>query len=289
MLHKGLAKSIPANRRGPIVAESRVWVLVIRGGHLKVTSHEIDAGERPGGKRGVIRGFSVSSRMRMLQLIDEIDWLANGPGVFMTLTLPDQCWERWQDRLTMLRQWFWRDSEKHLGKKICALWRIEWMPRKTGAAVGQLRPHWHFLMPGLRWYDQQDAMEIWKRILKVKRRISVEAERMDSKRKIAVYIAKYCAKETDPSHLDCVAYLNKHGRHWGIRRKDLITMHEPRSYEDIPLDAVHEIRKVREAYGRGYSSLYDAGFSLYGPWSDALKETIEQIALDNGCAVSYKE
>ncbi len=225
----------------------------------------------------------------MLQMIDEIDWMANGPGVFLTLTLPDQRWRAVRNMLTHIRHRFFRDSEKHLGKQLYGLWRIEWKPRLTGNAVGQLRPHWHFLFPGLRWYDQQDAMVIWQKILKYRRPISVTAERMDSHKKVAVYIAKYCAKETPLSHLDSVAYLNSKGRHWGIRRKALITMHPRRDYVDLPQEAVSEIRKLREASGQHYSSLYDGGFSLFGPWSADMKKAIEKIALDHGCIVDYPE
>lgn len=275
------ARTYP-KRRGPIKAESRTWCLIVQGGHLQLRSHENEYDERPGGKRKPIMTFSRASRLRMLQLIDEIDWLAMGPGLFITMTLPDEVWPRVIPRMTQVRSQWVRDSEKFLGRKFPTLWRVEWEMRKSGIASGLVRPHWHMLLPGLRWYDRKDATAIWKKILGHTGPVSFKVKRMDTKKKHAVYIGKYCAKKADDSSLDYVAYLNKFGRHWGITRKEMITMHPKREYNDIPLAAVQEIRQFMECKRESYSSLYDAGFTSFGSWNAAVNATIERIAVDNG-------
>jgi len=275
------ARTFP-RRKGPVRAETRTWCLHVQGGHLQLRSHENEYEDRPGGKRKPIMGFSPAARLRMLQLIDEINWLAMGPGLFITMTLPDEVWPHVVNRMTQVRSQWVRDSENFLGVKFPTLWRVEWEMRRSGVSVGLVRPHWHMLCPGLRWYDRKDATAIWKRIIGHTGPVSFKVKRMDTKRKHAVYIAKYCAKKADNSSLDYVAYLNKFGRHWGVTRKGLLTMHPKRSYNDIPLTAVHEIRKLMECHREGYSSLYDAGFTSFGPWSQAVNAVIERIAVDSG-------
>jgi len=204
--------------------------------------------------------------------------------VFVTMTLPDGAWNKWQPRLTDLRHRFFRATEKHLQVKVPIVWRIEWEVRQSGRYQGQLRPHWHMMMPGVRWYDQCEATELLRPILKYGGVIDLKVERISSKKQAAVYIAKYVAKKSSLSSLDYVAYLSTVGRHWGVHRKKLLVMHPKKTYVDIPIESVNEIRKMMEEHRPSYSSVYDAGFSSFGPRPRKVNAVIKRIVVDSGAA-----
>jgi len=136
------------------------------------------------------------------------------------------------------------------------------------------------MLPGVRWYDQVEATELLRPILRYGGVIDLKVEAINSKKQAAVYIAKYVAKKAHTSSLDYVAYLSTAGRHWGIHRKPLLVMHPKIEIQDIPLDHVNEIRKVMEEHRPSYSSVYDAGFSSFGPRQKHVNKIIKRIALD---------
>jgi hypothetical protein len=102
-------------------------------------------------RRGVCKGFSFGSRRRMLDRLNQVSVAATMPD-FITLTLPDDCFE---DSVSS----FSKTAKLHLDvllKRLrracpsaCGFWRIEWKARKSGAHEGKLFPHFHLLVWGL--------------------------------------------------------------------------------------------------------------------------------------------
>ena len=114
---------------------------------------------RDDARRGVCKGFSFGSRRRMLDRLNQVSSSADLP-VFVTLTLPDDCFE---DSVTT----FAKTAKLHLDvllKRLhracpsaCGFWRIEWKARKSGLYEGKLFPHFHLLAWGL----PQRSSGIW--------------------------------------------------------------------------------------------------------------------------------
>lgn len=102
-------------------------------------------------KRGVCKGFSFSSRRRMLNNLNSLSVNAPLP-CFVTLTFPDS---EFNDSVTI----FARQAKRHLDawlkrlSRVCpsaaGFWRMEWESRKSGLHVGKLFPHFHLLLWGL--------------------------------------------------------------------------------------------------------------------------------------------
>jgi hypothetical protein len=116
-----------------------------------------------GGKRGKCKGFSLGSRRRMLDRLNQVSVAASLPQ-FVTMTLPD---ESFCDDVVefAMRAKDWLDSfEKRLLRVCpgaCGFWRIEWKARKSGLYEGKLFPHFHLLVWGLperqlseEWYEE---------------------------------------------------------------------------------------------------------------------------------------
>jgi hypothetical protein len=107
-------------------------------------------GER-GGVRGKCKGFSFSSRRRMLNHLNSVSVGAALPH-FVTMTLPDQVFDDNVSRFAASAKG-WLDSfTKRLRRAspgACGFWRIEWQSRKSGVHEGKLFPHFHMLLWGL--------------------------------------------------------------------------------------------------------------------------------------------
>jgi len=107
------------------------------------------------GKRSVCKGFSFSSRRRMLNHLNSVSMAAELPS-FVTLTLPDS---EFDDSVTAfakkakahLDAWFKRLARVCPG--ACGFWRLEWQSRKSGIHEGKLFPHFHLMLWGLEYRD----------------------------------------------------------------------------------------------------------------------------------------
>lgn len=105
--------------------------------------------------RGICRGFSFSSRRRMLNHLNSISVGADLPS-FVTLTFPDECFN---DSVTQFSAWAKDKMDaymKRLGrvcKSACGFWRLEWQARKSGVHEGKLFPHFHLMVWGLPLRD----------------------------------------------------------------------------------------------------------------------------------------
>ena len=74
-----------------IVERNRPWNVEIQGKRITLRRPAPERTVFQQKTRGCITTFSRRARSRQLRKIAEIDWLAAGPGLFLTLTYPDEC------------------------------------------------------------------------------------------------------------------------------------------------------------------------------------------------------
>lgn len=191
-----------------------------QGSYLKWTVHEPPSKYRPTVKRGQVHGFSRASRLRLLKIAATIDWEKSLPGRFITLTFPDSVPIKENYLMTQYRSVFWRYLEKHVDRHVSGIWRIEWLPRKSGELIGLAMPHLHILALSVGQLPNHVVNPWWKAILKVPY-VRTDSQEAGVIRQCGAYVAKYCAK-VEASPLVNDAYLNSipSGRQWGILRKN---------------------------------------------------------------------
>lgn len=169
---------------------------------------------KPGGTRGRVRGFSQSSRLRMMRLIHTVDRSAVLPH-FVTLTFPDffpTVADAKRKLDTLFKRW------KRRWPLTSAVWRLERVDRKSGSMRGQIAPHFHLLVWGN--FDVEAAKMDWWEVCGKDdyahfRHGANGAKLMGDWKQAAAYCAKYCAKADDNSQ-------DEAGRIWGIHNRDAL-------------------------------------------------------------------
>lgn len=215
--------------------------------------------------RGLCGPMSASSRMRMLKLLNRIDWKKVNYTLFVTLTYPDDsACHHYPDRAYQ-RQRFFTAVETFLGGKTSCIWRVEWKPRKTGLRKGEYMPHWHVLVIGCRWLPKRWVRATWRAILGGRKGpLATDVKLVRGHEGAIKYVAKYLSKQ---HALDIATYHNnpfQHGRAWGVTRKALLPMCTIDL--DRPLDLI-EIRACQlyaERVKARYAGKHGGGFTRLG-------------------------
>lgn len=141
-----------------------VWI-EWQGERLTVKVLQDPARIVPTEKRGVIRGYSDSSRFRSLNFIAGVDWINAGECWFVTLTYPDLVdWSDYTVRQMHLST-FARHLQTHYQRPIPFVWRIEWKVRQSGICVGQVAPHVHLLVFNAPLLTNRNVNDWWARSL----------------------------------------------------------------------------------------------------------------------------
>lgn len=270
---------VERTRREPL-RHNQVWTVEITGDTVDVHAWENDYVAQRGGRRGKIVGFSRASRKRMLMFVSKINWGKVNDGVFITLTWPDKYIPKSSYEMNYLRHRFLRYMENHLVKKVGAIWRIEWVIRKSGSLEGTVQPHIHLIVFGTTFVHGACVREWWRKCIDASGPLCTDVRSLTSKRMHQVYIAKYAAKMPDDPSLDYVAYLNIRGRHWGYHRRELIPMHESRKVVVNNPNNVAALRRLAAKVLPWYDTRYDSGFSLFGKFGAALVRAVEKIVID---------
>lgn len=168
-------------------------------------------------ERGHIKNFSRRSRKRMIEQLAKLRDVSNGH--FVTLTYPDDVVHSpdkakrdlaaLQKRL--LRRW----------PTAGGIWRMELQPRKSGALLGELAPHFHILLfhvaarPALlrAWMQL-----VWSRIVyetdNPPRRVRTRVDAISSRKHAARYASKYAAKEETLQSSNLSLNVVTWGRRW---------------------------------------------------------------------------
>lgn len=250
-----------------------VW----QGELLEITYLPKDKQYRRPGKRGQVKGFTRSARLRMLRTIASVQWGAMKCGVFITLTYPDSHAERDMRQRTRDRYLFVRYMENYLGKPVGVLWRVEWKTRKSGKNVGCLVAHLHLIVFGVRFIPKEMVKQWWRLVLSAAGPVVTWIDAIDSGRKVGRYVSKYCSKLPEANVLDNASYLNSLGRHWGIQRKEKVPF-APRFL--IPYLDAEEI-KLCDNLGamtfKFFTRGTQQGFSCFG----ANAEKVGELLLSN--------
>lgn len=276
------AEDPPKWVKRPVDMGNLLWTAKIAGTLLSVKTSLIDCSVKMGGKRGHIKGFSRAARLRMLKIVATIDWPQIKCGVFVTLTWPCETFHLYEKLRNQARDQFIRDLEKYLGKKIHVLWRIEWKRRKKGRYRGKFLPHFHLIIPNVRYIPKEWVRDKWKQCVQAKWRAITWIDKLEEEGKHAIYIAKYCAKAPSESVLDHVAYLNTPGRHWGQHRPGLLPQHQPIEFMDLRADVVQRLRDLATANLGYYDQQFDSGFCVFGQKGKKAVEAALKILLDTG-------
>jgi len=223
--------------------------------------------------------MSKASRLKLLSLVNRMDWRESPVTLFVTLTYPDTIVHRDYDRRSRDRAVWMRYIEKHLGRKVPSIWRVEWMPRKSGEYIGRLMPHWHLLLPNTEFLSKYIVREWWRRAIghdstyldvHVKRVIGVDGA--------IRYLAKYVSKQ---AALGIVAYHNsgfRFGRHWGCTRKDLLPMCPIDIQRELHQNEIEAVRGMGATMNPHYEVDSGAGYTLLGKamadfWREFLNDT----------------
>jgi len=210
----------------------------------------------------------------MLRVINQIDWTKATPAVFITLTYPDEYGDRTKEQRNQDRHVFFRAMEKHLNKKVGALWRIEWKARKSGVLLGTIQPHVHMLVFGVRFIPHQEVRKWWRCALTARGHLATDIRRIRSGKKAVVYVSKYCAKAPPISSLDIAPYLNTTGRHWGLHRKVLLPYAEKVIIENPDEVEINWLENLAANKLRDFERGKRIGFSLFG---DEVKDVAANI------------
>lgn len=240
-------------------------------------------------KRGHCMGFTAGSRRRMLQFVSTLDFPNIKCGIFITLTYPDSVKFPSKEERNKHRYLFFRHMEKHLGRKVGALWRIEWEERKSGVNRGMFYPHFHLLIPCVQYIHWGTVRAWWRNVIGAKGPLVTDVRRWGDKRHCAVYVAKYCAKRPSFLSLDSVTYLNIDGRHWGIQRPTLIPRCKSSVYDGLREDQVEALQALgKETFG-WYGEYAELGWTMFGRLGEKMIERVRQICLDDGDTPRYKD
>jgi len=159
-------------------------------------------------KRGRIKGFTNSSRRRLLERVHELDAEDLEPGLFVTLTYPGE-WphdpEVWKRDLAAFLKRLTREYPDAV-----ALWKLE--PQQRGA------PHFHLLVYGADWIPKTWLSRVWYEIVgsgdEQHLKAGTQVKRVRTWRGVHHYAAKYVGKVQDLP--DGWQYP---GRWWGVHNR----------------------------------------------------------------------
>ncbi len=247
-----------------------VWT----GELLEITYLDVPREYHRVGKRKLIKGFTPGARLRMLRTIASIEWDSFKKGVFITLTYPNEFHGRTMSERNRDRYLFMRSMEKHLGRKVGAVWRIEWEKRKTGAMAGKMFCHVHIIVFNCRFIHKDVVRDGWRRALNAEGPLITWIDGIACGRKASRYVSKYCAKSQEAGVLDDSTYLNTSGRHWGMHRKPLIPFAFRVHVPFLDDDMIRLAENLAASKFRFFTKGTGNGFSIFGKDAKKIGEEI---------------
>lgn len=255
--------------------------VIVHTGELLEVYHVKGRREKwQGKKRKCVSGFSPSSRLRMLRTVASIDWSGAGRSLFVTLTYPDVFADRGLEARTRDRYLFHRSMENYLGRKVCALWRVEWKCRRTGQRIGHAVPHYHLIVLGVPFIQWQAVRSWWRRVLHADGALSTDVRRIGGAGRVARYVCKYAAKPSETLSLDDSSKVNMDGRHWGIMRKSMVPFFPRNVFVGVPKPLIDLAENGACSIFRYFTRDAQQGFCLMGELAAKLGEEIFLRAVD---------
>jgi len=172
------------------------------------------APDNGGGRRGQVCGFSRKSRKRLLDELNSVPVDVLADALFVTLTVSDVALEKWQEKRAKRGSYDgWAlavpESKRALDRfvkrlrrawpKCSGVWRMERVPRLSGAFVGELVPHYHVLVFNVPWMEYGWLASAWYECVgsgdERHLRAGTSVQRVRSRRGALSYAAKYMTKE----------------------------------------------------------------------------------------------
>lgn len=205
-----------------------------------------------GGKRGVVRGCSVASRLRQLRLFRSLD--SSVLPLFVTFTYPSEyplAYTEWKRHLDVFAKRFARRFSDG-----AIIWRLE--PQRRGA------PHYHMFLYGVEYTkDNLNWLSsVWYQIVdsgdEKHLRRGTHVEKIKNYNGAMYYASKYIAKVQDTSGIEDESIDWEHvGRWWGIKcRKNLpwsqVFESDQLSYKDS-VSLLRNMRRYLKSQGRRVS------------------------------------
>lgn len=233
-----------------------------------------------GGIRKAITQFSRKARLRRLKRIAEVDWISAGHSVLITITYPDEVSDHSMDERKTHRYLLNRFICGIVGRLLACFWRVEWVPRKSGKYIGQLRPHMHLLYLSCPRICHLRIQRRWAEIIGVRRWVQVDVSPLDVAEVASVYAAKYCSKEASATYLDNVPKRNKTGRHAGELRRDLIPVHPLQVTRDINRAIAMRLGERAAETLWWFDPRFAEGFTIIGDTALEFIADFRQLLLD---------
>ncbi len=232
-------------------------------------------------KRGDVQGFSNASRLRMLKTMNRLDFSRAGKTTFATQTWRDECGRPSPLKITQARSVCQRDLERLAGRRLPAIWRVEWQVRKRGRLKGEYMPHVHVVYFGIPFIPKEDWTMAWARAIGFDGRVSVKLEGVENARKLCYYVSKYMAKPEWLSNLDIPSYLNKYlpGRKWGIYRRELMPWADKLDVRTAPGALIDRIREIATEQWAKCPESEESGFCVFGPAARKIQELVDSWLL----------
>ena len=209
-------------------------------------------GRRP---RGTVRGFSRSSRMRLLEKFNALDSDHCTPHPkFITLTYPRELVPTWQGAKEHLRM-FIQQLDRRFGLHGL-MWRME--QQEDGTLHFHLL-YWYQPFLSWRWVCNGWDNIIGNYVLPEKS-ASTQIQGIRNHRQAAYYVSKYIAKATSEAEGD-----TGHGRHWGTRNWKMM----PVKVRVVALSLAmgYQVRRLIGAWRKAHGVRHSAfqGFCKFVP------------------------
>lgn len=252
---------------------TRVPRVVVQGSLIVAENCQARRGAPPA-KRGKIRGFSSSSRRRM---ISQCARLGKAVPIFITLTYPCE-WVRDPKKWKRDLEVFWKSVLRKDGT-LSAIWRLE--PQERGA------PHYHLLVyraDGRRpFLDAGWLAKTWNRVVEgddAHLSAGTRVEALRSHRGGAFYASKYCAKLDEGYDLGEEWELV--GKHWGIMARANLPeapQHEHVLHSELEQKAVLFTMKelFRESWLKKREARYEREGDSVAAWKLAHDDWAEMV------------
>lgn len=240
------------------------WEVTIQGRCVEVHARDQIKYQTKPPKRSAIQKFSNAARLRMIKEVARIEWPLTLPSLFITLTTPDDVADSSPGQRTRQRLQLQRCIETHCGKKVGALWKVEWMPRRSGKHKGKLIHHFHLILCNVAWIPWQKLRAWWKDALHTKHEVKTWVERIYSPLQAAHYVCKYMSKAHSLDYLPYLRNGQSIGRQWGVLRKNLVPFAVKQKLLFLDDADVKYLKRIRFQKMPNFQMGDNQSFTLFG-------------------------
>jgi hypothetical protein len=226
-----------------------------------------------------IKEFSPQARLRVIRFGHTVNWDKIPRSLFTTWTYPDSALPRSRDLRNKDRYLLHRGVEHIIGRRIAALWRVEYKPRQTGMFVGDYHPHWHIIWCDVGFIPYTEIRLLWNKICHSDEKIQMDFEPIWNHGKAMSYIYKYTSKVSDQPRLDRVPQLNTDGRHYGYLRKGMIPRHKVTWFRQLTEEEGGRITRHGAMLLKKLNPAAHCSFAVFGNFKRGILNTIREMGL----------